>query len=58
MGWAFAGTLTAGTINNVAFAFLHVSVLTVGTWPALRGRRADASEQAVGRADDRAEVAA
>lgn len=30
--------IDAGQINNVAFALLHVSVLTVGIWPALGGR--------------------
>jgi cellulose synthase (UDP-forming) len=28
-----------GTLNNVAFAALHISVLTVGLWPALAGSK-------------------
>jgi cellulose synthase (UDP-forming) len=57
VGWACAGTLTAGTVNNVAFAFLHVSVLTVGTWPALRGHT-DATERHEQRVPEGAEEAA
>jgi cellulose synthase (UDP-forming) len=30
----------AATLNNVAFALLHVIVLVTGAWPALRGGRA------------------
>ena len=37
--WAMARTLTAATVNNVAFAVLHLSVLLIGAWPALVGRR-------------------
>ncbi len=40
IGEAFAGRFTPGTLNNVAFAFFHFSVLLVGVWPALAGRRA------------------
>jgi cellulose synthase (UDP-forming) len=40
IAYAMARTLTAGTVNNVAFAVLHLSVLVVGVWPALAGRRA------------------
>jgi cellulose synthase (UDP-forming) len=29
----------AGTLNNVAFAMLHVAVLSAGVWPALTGLR-------------------
>jgi cellulose synthase (UDP-forming) len=32
--------LSAGVANNVAFALLHISVLTVGIWSALVGSRA------------------
>jgi cellulose synthase (UDP-forming) len=40
IAWALARTLTAATVNNVAFAVLHLSVLLIGAWPALVGRRA------------------
>ena len=40
IAYAMARTLTAGTVNNVAFAVLHLSVLVIGAWPALAGRRA------------------
>ena len=36
---------SAGTINNVAFALMHVAVLVTGAWPALR-RRARAHTEA------------
>jgi cellulose synthase (UDP-forming) len=42
--WAMARTLTAATVNNVAFAVLHLSVLLIGAWPALVGRRAAAAQ--------------
>jgi cellulose synthase (UDP-forming) len=32
-------SFTAASLNNVAFAFLHLSVLAVGSWTALVGRR-------------------
>jgi hypothetical protein len=32
-------TFTSASLNNVAFAFLHLSVLAVGSWTALVGRR-------------------
>jgi hypothetical protein len=38
IGYALAQSLTAATLNNVAFALLHVSVLLAGAWPALVGR--------------------
>jgi hypothetical protein len=38
-GYALDQSLTAATLNNVAFALLHVSVLVVGSWSALVGRR-------------------
>ncbi|MGH8995786.1 MAG: glycosyltransferase family 2 protein [Acidimicrobiales bacterium] len=44
LGFAIAhaldGRLTAGTLNNVAFALFHLCVLLVGVWPAVAGRRA------------------
>ncbi len=39
---ALAGLMrdqSAGTLNNVAFALMHVVVLGVGAWPALKGSR-------------------
>jgi cellulose synthase (UDP-forming) len=39
MGYALDRSLTAASLNNVAFAGLHLSVLTVGSWSALVGRR-------------------
>ncbi|HEY2214846.1 MAG TPA: cellulose synthase catalytic subunit [Acidimicrobiales bacterium] len=39
MGYGLDQSVSAATLNNVAFAFLHLSVLTVGTWPALVGRQ-------------------
>jgi len=58
--YALAHGVTAGRLNNVAFALLHISVLVVGAWPALVGRRhhrgAGAPEPAVVRVEE--EVAA
>jgi cellulose synthase (UDP-forming) len=39
VGYALDTDLSAATLNNVAFALLHLSVLAAGTWPALAGRR-------------------
>jgi cellulose synthase (UDP-forming) len=39
MAYALDRGPTAASLNNVAFAFLHLSVLFVGAWPALVGRR-------------------
>ncbi|HEX4217820.1 MAG TPA: glycosyltransferase family 2 protein [Acidimicrobiales bacterium] len=39
VGYALDQNLTAATLNNVAFALFHVSVLMVGSWSALAGRR-------------------
>ncbi len=36
----------AATVNNVAFALLHVSVLSTGVWPALRPARRGSPEAA------------
>jgi hypothetical protein len=44
-------------LNNVAFASLHVTVLTVGLWPALRPTR-PAEAQATGVASRQEERAA
>ncbi|MGH9073831.1 MAG: glycosyltransferase family 2 protein [Acidimicrobiales bacterium] len=38
-GYALDRSLTAATLNNVAFALLHVSVLVAGSWSAVVGRR-------------------
>jgi cellulose synthase (UDP-forming) len=46
--------LDPATLNNVAFAALHVTVLTVGLWPALRPAR-PAQAQATGVASEREE---
>ncbi|MGH9045740.1 MAG: glycosyltransferase family 2 protein [Acidimicrobiales bacterium] len=40
VGYAFDGRFTPGTLNNVAFACFHLSVLTIGVWPAIAGRHA------------------
>jgi len=39
------------TLNNVAFALLHVCVLLSGVWPALRGARAAAAGSGTGTAE-------
>jgi cellulose synthase (UDP-forming) len=39
VGFAVDGSLSAATVNNVAFATLHITVLSVGAWPAIVGRR-------------------
>jgi len=39
VGYALVLQVTAATLNNVAFALLHVSVLTAGSWSAIVGRR-------------------
>ncbi|HVX20962.1 MAG TPA: glycosyltransferase [Acidimicrobiales bacterium] len=39
VGYALSRQVTAATLNNVAFALLHVSVLTTGCWAAVVGRR-------------------
>ncbi|HEX3794207.1 MAG TPA: cellulose synthase catalytic subunit [Acidimicrobiales bacterium] len=44
-GYALDRSITAATLNNVAFALLHLSVLLVGAWPALAGRRRVAASQ-------------
>ena len=36
-GYGLAVDRSASTLNNVAFAAVHVSVLLAGAWPALRG---------------------
>ncbi len=37
IAYALDGRISAGSLNNVAFATLHISVLLVGAWPALVG---------------------
>ena len=39
MAYALDRSLTAASLNNVAFALLHLSVLVVGSWSAIVGRR-------------------
>ncbi len=46
------------TLNNVAFASLHISVLLAGMWPALVGVGAPAAERADSRLVEMSEVAA
>ncbi|HUI04457.1 MAG TPA: glycosyltransferase [Acidimicrobiales bacterium] len=57
MGFALTRRPTAGTVNNMAFAVLHLAVLTVGVWPALTGRSAAVSEAASGDGDTEARAA-
>jgi hypothetical protein len=33
--WGLARSQDSATFNNVAFALLHICVLTTGCWPAL-----------------------
>jgi cellulose synthase (UDP-forming) len=42
MAYALNRSLTAATLNNVGFALLHFSVLVVGSWSAIVGRRRSA----------------
>ncbi len=44
-------SFTAASLNNVAFVFLHLSVLAVGSWTALVGRRG--ADARTSRRDDR-----
>jgi cellulose synthase (UDP-forming) len=46
IGYALSGRFTPGTLNNVAFATFHFSVLLVGVWPAVAGRRAQVTTAA------------
>ncbi len=39
IGYGLDQSVTAGTLNNVAFAFLHLSVLLAGSWSAIVGCR-------------------
>jgi cellulose synthase (UDP-forming) len=45
--------LSPAVLNNVAFAFLHVTVLSVGIWPALFPRRAAAPAAAAAQREER-----
>jgi cellulose synthase (UDP-forming) len=45
-GYALDRSITAATLNNVAFAMLHLCVLLVGSWTALVGRRRSAANLA------------
>jgi cellulose synthase (UDP-forming) len=44
MAYALDRSLTAASLNNVGFALLHLSVLVVGTWTAIVGRRRSAQK--------------
>lgn len=48
---------SAATLNNVAFALLHVAVLVVGAWPALRGADARAVDATTRRSPEPLRVA-
>ena len=39
VGYGLAKDRSPSTLNNIAFAALHISVLLAGAWPALRGAR-------------------
>ena len=41
--WGLARDRSPGTLNNVAFAALHIAVLLSGVWAALLPRRAAAA---------------
>jgi len=47
IGYALSRQVTAATLNNVAFASLHVSVLATGCWAAVVGRRRQLTSPAV-----------
>ena len=54
MAYALDRSLTAASLNNVAFALLHLSVLVVGSWSAIVGRRRS-TEEPVAPAPERVE---
>jgi cellulose synthase (UDP-forming) len=56
MGYALDRSLTAGTLNNVAFAILHFSVLSIGVWPAVVGRRRALLSEPAREGDDEMEL--
>jgi cellulose synthase (UDP-forming) len=41
-GYGLAKDRSPSTLNNIAFAALHISVLLAGAWPALAGARREA----------------
>jgi len=46
--YGLSGGVTPGTVNNVGFAMLHITVLAAGVWPALvKGQGKREIEQAV-----------
>jgi cellulose synthase (UDP-forming) len=55
-GYGLSVDRSPSTLNNVAFAALHVTVLVAGVAPALSGRRAE-SAAAVERADEEVRAA-
>jgi cellulose synthase (UDP-forming) len=46
IGWGLAHSRSPATLNNVAFAVLHICVLSAGVWPALVGTRRAAPQLA------------
>jgi cellulose synthase (UDP-forming) len=44
-GYGLAKDRSPSTLNNIAFAGLHITVLLAGAWPALRGAGAQARER-------------
>jgi cellulose synthase (UDP-forming) len=52
-GYGLAKDRSPSTLNNIAFAALHIAVLLAGAWPALRGAGAH-SEAAERRRRERA----
>jgi cellulose synthase (UDP-forming) len=54
-GYALDRSITAATLNTVAFALLHLSVLLVGSWSALVGVRRSAVDSAPGERSDELE---
>ncbi len=45
--YGLARDQSPATVNNVAFALVHITVLFSGMWPALRGSRAQPAAEAV-----------
>jgi cellulose synthase (UDP-forming) len=41
-GYGLAKDRSPSTLNNIAFAALHIAVLLAGAWPALTGARREA----------------
>jgi cellulose synthase (UDP-forming) len=54
IGYGLDQSVTAGTLNNVAFACLHLSVLLAGSWSAIVGCRR--ASLAVPRSEDESDL--